>query len=54
MVHKKDRQNLHGALRGTKIEIQISLDTEGKTDSWKNLCSRFYMLKESTSSRKKK
>jgi hypothetical protein len=33
---EKDRRNLHCALKGVKIEIQISLDTEGKNDSWEN------------------
>jgi hypothetical protein len=33
-----------------KIEILISLDTEGKTDSWVNWCSRFYRFKQPTSS----
>jgi hypothetical protein len=33
---EKDRRNLHCALEGMKIEILISLDTEGKTDSWVN------------------
>jgi hypothetical protein len=26
ILHRKDRRNLHCALKGTKIEIQISVD----------------------------
>ena len=50
---EKNSRNLHCALKGMKIEIQISLDSEGKTDSWKNWCSRFYRLRESTSSKRR-